>query len=412
MCARRCGRPPLRPSRREEEIHSPDSERRASLRRKRERTDFDRMQAALDEVLPDVFAAAREVSRRQLEMRPFDVQLLGAIVLHRGKIAEMKTGEGKTLVAPLAAALNAMSGWGVHIVTVNDYLAKRDPQWMGPIYHGLGLSVGIVQHDNAFLFDPEYRPNDETLLHLRPVDRKEAYDADVTYATNNELGFDYLRDNMVQELGERVQRERFFAIVDEVDNILIDEARTPLIISGAAGESGDLYKVFARLVPRLEARPEDAEEGGDYFIDLKEHAVSATEEGVAKIEKMLDIRDLYGVETDPRLPRHFEQSLRAHALYKRDRDYIVKDDEIVIVDEFTGRQMPGRRWSEGLHQAIEAKEGVRVQRESMTMATVTFQNYFRLYDKLAGMTGTAMTEQEEFYKIYGLDVVAIPTHRR
>ena len=394
----------------DEEIHNPDSEARALMRREREKADFDRMQAALDEVLPDVFAAAREVSRRKLEMRPFDVQLLGAVVLHRGMISEMKTGEGKTLVAPLAAALNAMSGWGVHIVTVNDYLAKRDPQWMGPIYHGLGLSLGIVQHDTAYLYDPDYKTSDETLLHLRPVERKDAYDADVTYATNNELGFDYLRDNMVQELSERVQRKRFFGIVDEVDNILIDEARTPLIISGAAGESGDMYKVFARLVPRLEARPENAEEGGDYFVDLKEHAVSATEEGVAKIEKMLNIRDLYGVETDPRLPRHFEQSLRAHALYKRDRDYIVKDDEIVIVDEFTGRQMPGRRWSEGLHQAVEAKEGVRVQRESMTMATVTFQNYFRLYDKLAGMTGTAMTEQEEFYKIYQLEVMAIPTH--
>ena len=368
----------------EEEVADPDSERRAELRREREKADAARMQDALDEVLPDVFAAAREVSRRKLDMRPFDVQLMGAIVLHQGKIAEMKTGEGKTLVAPLAAALNAMSGWGVHLVTVNDYLAKRDPQWMGPIYHGLGLSVGIIQHDTAFLFDPDYRPRTRRSLHLRPVERKEAYAADVTYATNNELGFDYLRDNMVQELDERVQRERYFGIVDEVDNILIDEARTPLIISGAAGESGDLYKVFARLVPRLEARPENAEEGGDYFVDLKEHAVSATEEGVAKIEKMLDIRDLYGVETDPRLPRHFEQSLRAHALYKRDRDYIVKDDEIVIVDEFTGRQMPGRRWSEGLHQAIEAKEGVRVQRESMTMATVTFQNYFRIYDKLAG----------------------------
>ena len=344
-------------------------------------------------------------------MRPFDVQLMGAIVLHQGKIAEMKTGEGKTLVAPLAAALNAMSGRGVHVVTVNDYLAKRDPQWMGPIFHGLGLSVGIVQHDTAFLFDPQYRPKDETLMHLRPVPRAEAYAADVTYATNNELGFDYLRDNMVQELVERVQRDRYFAIVDEVDNILIDEARTPLIISGAGGESDDLYHTFARLVPRLEARPEGAKEGGDYFVDLKEHAVSPTEEGIAKIEKLLGVRDLYDVETDPRLPRHFEQALRAHALYKRDRDYIVKDGEIVIVDEFTGRQMPGRRWSEGLHQAIEAKEGVRVQRESVTIATITFQNYFRLYDKLSGMTGTAMTEQEEFYKIYGLDVVAIPTHR-
>jgi preprotein translocase subunit SecA len=395
----------------EDEIHHPEAERRADLRRDREKQDADRMQAALDDVLPDVFAAAREVSRRHLAMRPFDVQLMGATVLHQGKIAEMRTGEGKTLAAPLAAALNAMSGWGVHIVTVNDYLAKRDPQWMGPIYSGLGLSVGIVQHDNAFVFDGDYRPKDETMVHLRPVSRKEAYAADVTYATNNELGFDYLRDNMVQELDERVQRERYFGIVDEVDNILIDEARTPLIISGAAGESEDLYHTFSRLVPKLEGRPDNAEEGGDFFVDLKEHAVSPTEEGVDKMEKLLDIRDLYGVETDPRLPRHFEQALRAHALYKRDRDYIVKEGEIVIVDEFTGRQMPGRRWSEGLHQAIEAKEGVRVQRESVTMATITFQNYFRLYDKLSGMTGTAMTEQEEFYKIYGLEVVAIPTHR-
>ncbi len=401
--------PPSEPS--DEELQTADSERRADLRRQRQRADRGRIQKALDEVLPDVFAAAREVSRRQLSMRPFDVQLMGAIVLHEGKIAEMKTGEGKTLVAPLAAALNAMSGRGVHVVTVNDYLAKRDPQWMGPIYHGLGLSVGIIQHDTAFLYDPLYRPKDETLMHLRPVPRAEAYAADVTYATNNELGFDYLRDNMVQDLAERVQRDRFFGIVDEVDNILIDEARTPLIISGAAGESEDLYHTFARLVPRLEARPENATEGGDYFVDLKEHAVSATEEGVARIEKLLGVRDLYGVETDPRLPRHFEQALRAHALYKRDRDYIVKDGEIVIVDEFTGRQMPGRRWSEGLHQAIEAKEGVRVQRESVTMATVTFQNYFRIYEKLSGMTGTAMTEQEEFYKIYGLDVVAVPTHQ-
>jgi preprotein translocase subunit SecA len=395
----------------EEEVQSTDSERRADLRREREKKDATRMQTALDDVLPDVFAAAREVSRRNLEMRPFDVQLMGAMVLHDGKISEMKTGEGKTLVAPLAAALNAMSGWGVHVVTVNDYLAKRDPQWMGPLYAGLGLSVGIVQHDNAYLFDAEYRPKDEKLMHLRPVGRQEAYGADVTYATNNELGFDYLRDNMVQEIDERVQRGRYFSIVDEVDNILIDEARTPLIISGAAGESEDLYHTFSRHAPKLQEREENAEEGGDYFIDLKEHAVSATEEGVAKIERLLDIRDLYGVETDPRLPRHFEQALRAEALYKRDRDYIVKDGEIVIVDEFTGRQMPGRRWSEGLHQAVEAKEGVRVQRESVTMATITFQNYFRLYDKLSGMTGTAVTEQEEFFKIYGLEVVSIPTHR-
>jgi preprotein translocase subunit SecA len=395
----------------EEELHGPDRERRADLRRARERGDTRRLQEALDGVLPDVFAAAREVSRRKLGMRPFDVQLMGGIVLHQGRIAEMKTGEGKTLVAPLAAALNAMSGRGVHVVTVNDYLAKRDPQWMGPIYHGLGLSVGIIQHDGAYLFDPMYRPPDERVMHLRPVSRQEAYAADVTYATNNELGFDYLRDNMVRELAERVQRERYFGIVDEVDNILIDEARTPLIISGQAEESEDLYYTFARLVPRLQGRPEGATEGGDYFVDLKEHAVSPTEDGIAKIERLLGVGDLYDVGADPRLARHFEQALRAHALYKRDRDYIVKDGEIVIVDEFTGRQMPGRRWSEGLHQAIEAKEGLRVQRESVTLATITFQNYFRLYDKLSGMTGTAMTEQEEFYKIYGLEVVSVPTHR-
>ena len=398
---------PTEPS--EDELEHPESEHRSELRKEREKADLDRLRDVLDGVLPEVFAAGREMSRRKLGMRHFDVQLLGAVVLHQGKIAEMKTGEGKTLVAPLAAALNAMSGRGVHVVTVNDYLAKRDPQWMGPIYHGLGLSVGIIQHDAAFLYDPDHRTSDETLLHLRPVERREAYAADVTYGTNNEFGFDYLRDNMVVELNQRVQRERYYAIVDEVDNILIDEARTPLIISGQAEESGDLYYRFARLVPRLKPRPEGAEEGGDYFIDLKEKAVSPTEEGVDKIEKLLGIENLY--DADPRLARHFEQALRAHALYKRDRDYIVKDGEIVIVDEFTGRQMPGRRWSEGLHQAIEAKEGLRVQRESVTLATITFQNYFRLYHKLAGMTGTAMTEGEEFHKIYNLEVTEIPTHR-
>jgi preprotein translocase subunit SecA len=393
----------------QEELDAESSERRAELRRARQKEDIAHLRDVLDDVLPEVFAAAREVARRKLEMRPFDVQLMGAIVLHQGKISEMKTGEGKTLVAPLAAALNAMSGRGAHVVTVNDYLAKRDPQWMGPIFHGLGLTVGIIQHDSAFVFDPDYRATDERLIHLRPVERKEAYAADVTYGTNNEFGFDYLRDNMVTDLAQRVQRERYYAIVDEVDNILIDEARTPLIISGQAEESEDLYYQFARLANRLRPRPEGAEEGGDYFVDLKEHAVSPTEEGVEKIEQLLKIDNLYAA--DPRLARHFDQALRAHALYQRDRDYIVKDGEIVIVDEFTGRQMPGRRWSEGLHQAIEAKEGLRVQRESVTLATITFQNYFRLYNKLAGMTGTAMTEQEEFYKIYGLEVVAIPTHR-
>jgi preprotein translocase subunit SecA len=392
-----------------DELESDSSERRRELRRAREKEDLKHLQDVLDDALPEVFAAAREVSQRKLGMRHFDVQLLGGIVLHQGKISEMKTGEGKTLVAPLAAALNAMSGRGVHVVTVNDYLAKRDPQWMGPIYHGLGLTVGIIQHDVAYVYDPEHRGTDERLLHLRPVDRREAYASDVTYGTNNEFGFDYLRDNMVTELDQRVQRERYFAIVDEVDNILIDEARTPLIISGQAEESEDLYYQFARLVPRLSARPEGAEEGGDYFIDLKEHAVSPTEEGVDKMERLLKVDNLF--DADPRLVRHFEQALKAHALYKRDRDYIVKEGDIVIVDEFTGRQMPGRRWSEGLHQAIEAKEGLRVQRESVTLATITFQNYFRLYHKLSGMTGTAMTEQEEFYKIYGLEVVSIPTHR-
>ena len=393
----------------EDELHHPDLERRREMAKDRRKRENARIQDALDEVLPEVFAMGREAMRRTLGMRQYDVQLMGGVVLHQGKIAEMKTGEGKTFLPTLAAALNAMAGRGVHIVTVNDYLARRDPQWMGPVFHFLGLSVGMITHDASFVFEPGYPTNDERLINLRPVSRREAYAADITYGTNNEFGFDYLRDNMVTELDQRVQRERFFGIVDEVDNILIDEARTPLIISGQAEESADLYYQFARLVPRLQPRPEGAEEGGDYFIDLKDRAVSPTEEGVDKMEKLLGVDNLF--DADPRLARHFEQALRAHALYKRDRDYIVKDGEIVIVDEFTGRQMPGRRWSEGLHQAIEAKEGLRVQRESVTLATITFQNYFRLYDKLAGMTGTAMTEAEEFHKIYKLEVVAIPTHR-
>jgi preprotein translocase subunit SecA len=403
----------------EDELHHPDLERRRELAKARRKRDIAAIQDALDDILPDVFAMAREAMRRTLAMRHFDVQLIGGVVLHEGKIAEMRTGEGKTLVAPLAAILNAIAGKGVHIVTVNDYLARRDPQWMGPVYHFLGLSVGMImgqQSDGgpaSYVFEPGYPTNDERLINLRPVSRREAYAADVTYGTNNEFGFDYLRDNMVTDLESRVQRDRYFAIVDEVDNILIDEARTPLIISGQAEESADLYYTMARLVPRLRERPADWEEGdedeGDYFIDLKDKAVSPTEAGVEKIEKLLNVDNLY--DSDPRFARHFEQALRAHALYKRDRDYIVKDGEIVIVDEFTGRQMPGRRWSEGLHQAIEAKEGLRVQRESVTMATITFQNYFRLYDKLAGMTGTAMTEAEEFHKIYQLEVVGVPTHR-
>ena len=393
----------------EDELHHPELERRRELAKARRKRENVRIQAALDDVIPDVFAMTREAMWRTLGMRHFDVQLIGGVVLHQGRIAEAKTGEGKTLVAPLAAILNSLTGRGVHIVTVNDYLARRDPQWMGPIFHFLGVSLGMITHDASYLFEPGYPTTDERLINLRPVERAEAYAADVTYGTNNEFGFDYLRDNMVVELDQRVQRQRSFGIVDEVDNILIDEARTPLIISGQAEESADLYYTFARLVPRLKGRPEGEEEGGDFFVDLKDRAVSPTEDGISKMEQLLGVANMY--DADPRLARHFEQALRAHALYKRDRDYIVKDGEIVIVDEFTGRQMPGRRWSEGLHQAIEAKEGLRVQRESVTLATITFQNYFRLYDKLAGMTGTAMTEAEEFHKIYGLEVVAIPTHQ-
>jgi preprotein translocase subunit SecA len=369
----------------------------------------DTLKAALDKELPEILAAAREASRRTTGMRPYDEQILGAIVLHQGKIAEMRTGEGKTLVGPLGATVNAVGGRGVHVVTVNDYLARRDARWMGPIFAFMGLSIGVIAHDSSYLFDPEYHSSDEQTAKLRPVTRREAYAADVTYGTNNEFGFDYLRDNMVTELEQRVQRGHAFAIVDEVDNILIDEARTPLIISGQAAESQNLYATFSKLVPRLRARDAGAESGGDYFLDEKEKAVSPTEEGVARVEQMLGIENLYS--GDPLMARHFESALRAHALFKRDRDYIVEEGEIVIVDEFTGRKMPGRRWSEGLHQAVEAKEGLHVQRESVTLATITFQNYFRLYGKLAGMTGTAMTEAEEFSKIYNLEVTAIPTHR-
>ena len=369
----------------DDERHHPELERRRELKKERLQREHDRVQEAMDEVLPEVFAATREAMQRTLGMRHFDVQLMGGIVLHQGRVAEMKTGEGKTLVAPLAVALNGLTGRGVHVVTVNDYLARRDAQWMGPIYHFLGLSVGIIAHDTSYLFEPGYPTNDERLINLRPCTRAEAYAADITYGTNNEFGFDYLRDNMVTELDQRVQRGRFFAIVDEVDNILIDEARTPLIISGQAEESADKYSLFARLVPRLVGRPEGDEEGGDYFVDLKDKAVSPTEEGISKMEKLLGVKNLF--DEDPTLARYFDSALRAHALYRLDRDYIVKDGEIVIVDEFTGRQMPGRRWSEGLHQAIEAKEGLHVQRESVTLATITFQNYFRLYTKLSGMTG-------------------------
>jgi preprotein translocase subunit SecA len=374
---------------------------RQQLRDERKR-ELRLINAALDELLPEAFAAVREAMRRALAKRHYDVQLMGGMVLHAGRIAEMKTGEGKTFIAPLAAYLNGLLGRGVHVVTVNDYLAKRDAQWIGQVFHRLGMSAGSIQHDAAYLFDPDFPATDERLRDLRPVTRREAYAADVTYGTNNEFGFDYLRDNLVVDLDARVQRSHYFAIVDEVDNILIDEARTPLIISGQAEESADKYTQFARLMPRLKAEE-------DYIVDPKHKQVAITEVGTDKMERWLGVDNLF--DNDFSMARHLEQALKAEVLYKRDRDYVVKDGEVVIVDEFTGRLMPGRRWSEGLHQAVEAKEGVKIQHESRTMATITFQNYFRMYDKLAGMTGTAETEAEEFAKIYELEVVVIPTNR-
>lgn len=339
----------------------------------------------LDELLPEAYAVVREAAKRTLGMRPFDVQVLGGIVLHQGRIAEMKTGEGKTLVATMPAYLNALTGKGVHVVTVNDYLAKRDSEWMGKVYRFLGLEVGLIVHGLDF------------------EERKKAYNADITYGTNNEFGFDYLRDNMVLYREHRVQRELNYAIIDEVDSILIDEARTPLIISGQSDESTDIYYKFARFVPRL--KPEE-----DFTVDEKAHTVIPTEKGIKKAEDFLGVENLYD-EENMELLHHFHQALKAHYLMKRDRDYVVKDGQVIIVDEFTGRLMFGRRYSEGLHQAIEAKEGVKVERESKTLAMITFQNYFRMYKKLAGMTGTAATEEEEFRKIYGLDVVVIPTNK-
>ncbi|PYM35417.1 MAG: preprotein translocase subunit SecA [Candidatus Rokuibacteriota bacterium] len=373
----------------------------------------------LDELLAEAFAVCREAARRTVRMRHFDVQLIGGMVLHEGKIAEMATGEGKTLVATLPAYLNGLTGRGVHIVTVNDYLAKRDAQWMGPIFHALGLSVGVIQHEASFLYDPTYATSDTRLTSLRSCTRREAYGADITYGTNNEFGFDYLRDNMRFALDELVQRELHYAIVDEVDSILIDEARTPLIISGPADESTDLYYKIDRIIPKLkraativEGKLSEIEEqkDGDFIVDEKARAVALTEQGIATCERLLNVDNLY----DPQhitVLHHIQQALRAHALFRRDVDYMVKDGQVVIVDEFTGRLMPGRRWSDGLHQAVEAKEGVRIERENQTLATITFQNYFRMYEKLAGMTGTAETEAEEFAKIYRLDVTVIPTNR-
>jgi preprotein translocase subunit SecA len=357
----------------------------------------------LDDILHEAFAVVRETSRRILNMRHFDVQLIGGLGLHEGKIAEMKTGEGKTLVATLSVYLNALDGRGVHIVTVNDYLAKRDAQWMGPLYHFLGLSVGIIQHESSFLFDPSYHSEDSRLQHLRPIERKDAYRTDITYGTNNEFGFDYLRDNMRYNINDYVQRELNFAIVDEVDSILIDEARTPLIISGPSEESTDKYYIINKIIPKLN-------KDTDYSVDEKARSVTLTEEGNVKVEKLLGAGNLYD-PSNIELVHHVNQALKAHVLFKLDVDYIVKDNEVIIVDEFTGRLMPGRRWSDGLHQAVEAKENVKIASENQTLATITFQNYFRMYNKLAGMTGTADTEAEEFAKIYNLDVLVIPTNQ-
>jgi len=351
--------------------------------------------ATVDDILVPAFATAREASRRALGMRPFDVQLIGGIVLHRGSIAEMKTGEGKTLVATLPVYLNALTGKGVHVVTVNDYLARRDADWMGRMYRFLGLDVGVVVHGI----------DDET--------RKRAYRADITYGQNNEFGFDYLRDNMKFALEDYVQRELNFAIVDEVDSILVDEARTPLIISGPSEDSTDLYSTVDRIIPKLRAGrnvEKGEEEEGDFFVDEKHKSATLTEQGVQRVEELLGIDNLYDIGHQNIL-HHVVQALRAHTLFRRDTEYVVKDGEVIIVDEFTGRMMPGRRWSDGLHQAVEAKEGVKVERENQTLATITFQNYFRLYNKLAGMTGTADTEAVEFKKIYNLDVLVVPTHR-
>ncbi|HPC37482.1 MAG TPA: preprotein translocase subunit SecA [Candidatus Paceibacterota bacterium] len=371
----------------------------------------------LDDLLPEAFAAVREAANRTLKQRHFDCQLIGGIVLHQGKIAEMKTGEGKTLTATLPMYLNALESKGAHLVTVNDYLSRRDAVWMGQIYYALGLSTGCLNHEQSFLYDPQYKlaqatedkPRDDLggfkvqEDFLRPCSRQEAYAADITYGTNNEFGFDYLRDNMVYSLSERVQRGYNYAIVDEVDSILIDEARTPLIISAPDEESSHWYTEFSRIIPRLNKET-------DYEVDEKMRAVVLTEIGIDKIEKILNVGNIYN-ERGIQYLHHLEQALKAEILFKRDKDYVVKNGEVIIVDTFTGRLMPGRRWSGGLHQAIEAKEGVRIQPESITLASITFQNYFRMYKKLAGMTGTAETSAEEFDKVYHLDTIVIPTNK-
>ena len=361
---------------------------------------------SLDDIMPHAFAVVREASKRTLGMRHFDVQLIGGMALHEGNVAEMKTGEGKTLVATAPIYLNALTGKGAHVVTVNDYLAQRDAGWMAQVYHALGLSTGVIVADQSFIFDPEFINKnhvDERMQHLKPCTRKEAYGADVTYGTNNEFGFDYLRDNMVNTVENLRQRELNFAIVDEVDSILIDEARTPLIISAPSVDSGSGYAMFAEVARKL--TPED------YELDEKRRSVALNDHGVEKVQKLLKISNLYDPE-HIRLIYHMDQALKAQTLFRREKEYVItKEGEIVIVDEFTGRLMHGRRYNEGLHQAIEAKEGVEVQQESMTLATISFQNYFRLYDKLSGMTGTASTEAEEFNQIYGIDVIEIPANK-
>ena len=391
---------------------------------------------SLEAILPEAFAVVREASRRTLGQRHFDVQLIGGMILHKGNIVEMRTGEGKTLVATLPAYLNALTGKGVHIVTVNDYLSRRDAVWMGQIYHSLGLTVGVINHESSFLYDNAHtqskisnlksknenskletenvedeldKERDELgafkVVHefLRPCSRKDAYNADITYGTNNEYGFDYLRDNIEYNVSDLRQREYSYAIVDEVDSILIDEARTPLIISMPTVDSENLYGTFATIAGNLQ-------KDTDYKVDEKFKQITLTDEGIEKAEKALGVENIY-TDKGVKYVHHLETAVRAKALFNRDKEYVVRDGEVIIVDEFTGRLQPGRRWSEGLHQAVEAKEGVAIQKESRTFASITFQNYFRLYKKLAGMTGTALTSSEEFYKVYGVDTVAVPTNK-
>ena len=381
------------------------SDKKASKKSKKKRAPLDDTKI-LNEILPEAFAVVREASKRVLGMRPYDVQLIGGMVLHEGTVAEMKTGEGKTLVAMLPAYLNGLTGRGVHVVTVNDYLAQRDAGWNGPVYDFLGLSVGVIINEASFIYDAEYQNedhDDERFSHLKPCTRKEAYNADITYGTNNEFGFDYLRDNMTSEVQYLRQRELNFAIVDEVDSILIDEARTPLIISAPAGDNPESYYQFAKVASRL--TPDD------YIFDEKRRSVTLTDAGIEKVQEILGVDNLYSTK-NTRLVYHLEQAIRAEVVFKRDKDYVVTNSgEVIIVDEHTGRLMQGRRYNEGLHQAIEAKEGVVVKQESMTLATISFQNFFRLYKKLSGMTGTAFTEAEEFQQIYGLDVIQIPPNK-